>query len=112
MAPRMTAATCTSQAKPTAPKETAAGTPARGDRPPGRRRREGGSPTAIAAQAAAEAVVESLVATPSYPLDPGDRTAMESAFGESFADVRVHRDGQAGDFAAGLQADAFTLGQH
>ena len=37
---------------------------------------------------------------------------MEAAFGESFADVRVHRDSQAGDFAADLQADAFTLGQH
>jgi hypothetical protein len=70
------------------------------------------SPSAIASQAAAEAVVEALIATPCHPHDPGDRSKMEACFGETFADVRVHRDGQAGDFAADLRADAFTLGQH
>src|SRR5262245_104641 len=108
----MTTATRTSLAKHPARQESAARVPARAGRASARGRGEGRSPSAIASQAAAEAVVEALIATPCHPLDPGDRSKMEASFGETFTDVRVHRDGQSGDFAADLRADAFTLGQH
>jgi hypothetical protein len=49
---------------------------------------------------------------PGQPLDPQARQRMESAFGESFADVRVHTGRQAGDVARGLSARALTVGEH
>lgn len=44
-------------------------------------------------------------------LDPSTRSLMESRFGTTFADVRVHTHAYAGRAAAGVQARAFTLGQ-
>lgn len=45
------------------------------------------------------------------PLDAGVKSRMESAFGESFGDVRVHAGKQAGDAAGELDARAFTRGR-
>ncbi|HEV3457789.1 MAG TPA: DUF4157 domain-containing protein [Thermoanaerobaculia bacterium] len=46
------------------------------------------------------------------PLDGAIRSRMESAFGRSFSQVRVHTDGGAAGLAAGLNARAFTVGEH
>ncbi len=44
------------------------------------------------------------------PLDPAVRTAVEPKFGHSFADVRVHADGDAAQAARSVYARAFTVG--
>lgn len=43
-------------------------------------------------------------------LDPSVRSRMESAFGQSFAQVRVHVDSSAANLATRIDARAFTLG--
>jgi hypothetical protein len=40
------------------------------------------------------------------------RSRMESAFGTSFSNVRVHDDGGAANLSGGLNARAFTVGEH
>ncbi|HET7506002.1 MAG TPA: DUF4157 domain-containing protein [Kofleriaceae bacterium] len=49
---------------------------------------------------------------PGQPLDGAARGRMESAFGQSFAHVRVHADDQAAALSRELDARAFTLGSH
>lgn len=44
------------------------------------------------------------------PLDASTRTSMESAFGASFEDVRVHTGGQASRSAESVGANAYTVG--
>jgi hypothetical protein len=44
------------------------------------------------------------------PLDEGTRGTMESAFGTSFEDVRVHTDAQASRSAESVGANAYTVG--
>jgi len=44
------------------------------------------------------------------PLDKGVRSSMESAFGASFEDVRVHTDDRASKSAASVGANAYTVG--
>jgi hypothetical protein len=44
------------------------------------------------------------------PLDDGTRSTMESAFGASFDDVRVHTDSQASQSAESVGANAYTVG--
>jgi hypothetical protein len=44
------------------------------------------------------------------PLDEGTRTTMESAFGTSFGDVRVHTGGTATKSAEEVGANAYTVG--
>jgi hypothetical protein len=44
------------------------------------------------------------------PLDEGTRSSMESAFGASFDDVRVHTDEQASKSAESVGANAYTVG--
>jgi Domain of unknown function (DUF4157)/Putative Ig domain len=46
------------------------------------------------------------------PLDPGVRTRMEAAFGESFSSVRVHTDGTAQRASRARGARAFAVGEH
>jgi hypothetical protein len=43
-------------------------------------------------------------------LDPGTRATMESAFGRSFGDVRVHTDQTASRSAEAVGANAYTVG--
>jgi hypothetical protein len=49
---------------------------------------------------------------PGQPLDSGVKQRMESAFGHSFSRVRVHNDAGAGQLSEGLNAKAFTVGEH
>jgi Domain of unknown function (DUF4157) len=56
------------------------------------------------------ALVERLGA--GRPLDGAARGRMESAFGRSFADVRLHDDARGASLARDLRAHAFTLGSH
>jgi hypothetical protein len=44
------------------------------------------------------------------PLDAGTRSNMESAFGASFGDVRVHTDDRASKSAESVGANAYTVG--
>lgn len=44
------------------------------------------------------------------PLDAGTRSTMESAFGASFGDVRVHTDERASRSAESVGANAYTVG--
>ena len=44
------------------------------------------------------------------PLDAGVRSSMESAFGASFEDVRVHTDDRASKSAESVGANAYTVG--
>src|SRR5262245_2998748 len=46
------------------------------------------------------------------PLPPGVRAQMESSFEADFSGVRVHTGGEAVQLNRGLQAQAFTQGQH
>jgi len=43
-------------------------------------------------------------------LDPGTRASMESAFGRSFGDVRIHTDQTASRSAEAVGANAYTVG--
>jgi len=45
-------------------------------------------------------------------LDPGTASRMEGAFGQSFADVRIHTDATAARLANEHDAHAFTIGSH
>ena len=45
-------------------------------------------------------------------LDPGLRHSMEARFGYDFSSVRLHDDPQAASAAAGVDATAFTVGEH
>lgn len=44
------------------------------------------------------------------PLEEGVRTDLETKFGESFHDVRIHKDGEADALARSVSATAFTTG--
>ena len=46
------------------------------------------------------------------PLDTGVRSRMEPLFGQDFSGVRVHDDHEAATLSTGLDARAFTVGQH
>ncbi|HYO14628.1 MAG TPA: DUF4157 domain-containing protein, partial [Thermoanaerobaculia bacterium] len=46
------------------------------------------------------------------PLDGAIRSRMEGVFGRSYSHVRVHTDGGAAGLATGLNAKAFTVGEH
>lgn len=63
--------------------------------------RGGGNPQAIKTQLGAGS-----------PLDGGVRSRMESAYGRSFSHVRVHTDTTATALSGGLNARAFTVGEH
>jgi hypothetical protein len=44
------------------------------------------------------------------PLDEGLRTDLETKLGDSFHDVRIHKDAEAGELARSVSANAFTTG--
>ena len=56
--------------------------------------------------------VHRVLASPGRPLDAATRAFMEPRFGHSFADVRVHADGQAADSARAVGARAYAVGRH
>jgi hypothetical protein len=55
-------------------------------------------------------IVYKALARPGQPLDQGDRSFMESRFGQDFAGVRVHADSEAADSARPINARAYTVG--
>lgn len=66
----------------------------------------------VVSEAGGEKTHEAHAAEPhAQPLDSGVRSRMESAFGESFGDVRVHAGQGAGEVAEELDALAFTRGR-
>lgn len=58
------------------------------------------------------AAAEQVVAQSGHALDAHARAVLEPAFGADFSDVRVHTDAAAAEAAAGLDADAFVVGNH
>ena len=56
--------------------------------------------------------VAGVIGSGGRPLSPRVRRTMESRFGHDFADVRLHDDAGARSAAAGLEARAFTVGEH
>jgi hypothetical protein len=54
--------------------------------------------------------VDEVLSSPGHPLDPATRATMELSFGHDFSKVRVHSDEKAGESAAALDADAYTVG--
>jgi Domain of unknown function (DUF4157) len=65
----------------------------------------------LADEAATESPVLDVVGSGGgQPLHDSTRDSMESAFGQSFADVRVHTDEQASGSAESVGANAYTVG--
>src|SRR5215472_12981628 len=79
----------------------------RGARPFIQRKAQDGSDEA--GSSAPDRLLDSLGS--GYPLDRATRNFMESRFGRSFGDVRVHADAPAAEAAAAFSARAFTLGR-
>ncbi|WP_280282730.1 DUF4157 domain-containing protein [Pseudomonas sp. BN415] len=71
--------------------------------------RHGGS-RASEPQTAPESV-ERTLASPGQALEPGVQANMEQRFGHPFADVRVHRGGEAEHSAREVAADAYAVGR-
>ncbi len=56
--------------------------------------------------------VGNILDSPGHALDTDTRASMESRFGRSFADVRVHTDSHAAASARAIDAAAYTSGTH
>lgn len=54
--------------------------------------------------------VQRALSTPSRSLGDSERAVMESRFGRSFSDVRIHTDVESGRSARALNARAYTIG--
>ncbi len=61
---------------------------------------------------AMSASVDHALSSPGMPLEPALRQDMEQRFGYGFITVRVHAGGRAGESAALLDANAYTVGQN
>lgn len=75
----------------------------------------GGAPAPAAQPKLAEPGSPAALVTtlgPGERLDPGTAARMEGAFGQSFADVRIHTDATAARLADDHDAHAFTIGTH
>jgi hypothetical protein len=70
------------------------------------------SPASASAELPAHAGVDAALSGPGRPLDRPLRRAMEARFGYDFSGVRVHDDARAAQVASGIDAAAFTVGQH
>jgi hypothetical protein len=64
------------------------------------------------APAAAPASVHAALSGPAAPLHAGDRAFMEARFGYDFGRVRVHQGTEAAESARGVNALAYTVGNH
>ena len=60
----------------------------------------------------ARAHVDDAFASPGRPLDRSTRRSMEARFGYDFSRVRIHDDALAARTAEGIDAAAFTVGEH
>jgi hypothetical protein len=75
--------------------------------------RTAGNASVVQLLAAAEedrSPIHDVVGSGGSPLDQGVRSSMESAFGASFEDVRVHTDDRASKSAEAVGANAYTVG--
>jgi len=72
---------------------------------------KGGSGFAPTMTPAMEAGIQRLRQRSGQPLPASTRRALEPHYGHSFANVRVHADGEAAHLARGLKARAFTVGR-
>lgn len=57
------------------------------------------------------AVQKLLPQSEGEPIAEGERRDLESSFGQDLGEVRIHRDSQAAELAAGAGANAFTTGR-
>jgi hypothetical protein len=57
-------------------------------------------------------IVHSVIGSSGRPLEPGVRETMQSRFGHSFNDVRIHADDRAGESARAVNAQAYTVRNH
>ena len=64
-----------------------------------------------AGPAVAPPIVHDVLRTSGAPLSTQTRAEMEPRFGHSFADVRVHADGQAAESARAVGAYAYAVGR-
>jgi len=64
------------------------------------------------ASAGVPSVVHDVLHSPGRPLDASVRAFMEPRFGHDFSHVRVHADAQAAESARGVNALAYTVGNH
>lgn len=67
-------------------------------------------PGATAQAQSPQAVMQSL--GKGSPLEAGTRSKMEDAFGTGFSGVEIHTDSNAAQLSAGMNARAFTVGNH
>lgn len=65
-----------------------------------------------AGDADAPPMVHEVIQSAGQPLSSDIRAEMESRFGRSFSDVRVHADARAAASAAAVDAHAYTVGRH
>ncbi|MCA1572111.1 MAG: DUF4157 domain-containing protein [Chloroflexi bacterium] len=68
--------------------------------------------TSTSAAQPGHAHVDDALASPGRPLDRSTRRSMEARFGYDFSRVRVHDDASAAKTAEGIDAAAFTVGDH
>ncbi|HBY61131.1 MAG TPA: hypothetical protein DEH78_15015 [Solibacterales bacterium] len=57
-------------------------------------------------------IVDRVVSSGGSPLDPHVRSGMETRFGHTFGDVRIHADARAAESATAVGALAYTFGRH
>ena len=60
----------------------------------------------------APVIVHEVLRGPGQPLPPAVRGTMEAMLGQDFADVQVHTGTRAGESAAAVSAQAYTVGRH
>jgi hypothetical protein len=58
----------------------------------------------------APAIVDEVLHAPGEPLDTATREFMEPRFGYDFSQVRIHKDGKAGQSVQSVNAKAYTVG--
>lgn len=58
------------------------------------------------------AIVQEVLGSPGFPLEPAVRTLMEARFVRDFGHVRLHTDDQAAASARAIGAQAYTVGSH
>ena len=74
-------------------------------------KREGGGSGGGAVSSKQSAEIESIK-TGGEPLRPANRNFFEQRFGHDFSNVRIHSDDRAAQSAKGINAQAYTTGQH
>lgn len=70
------------------------------------------APASASAAPPAHARVDAALSSPGRPLERPVRRAMQARFGYDFSGVRVHDDAPAAAAASGIDAAAFTVGEH